>query len=115
VVPRTARESCLIVAVGAICERGRPWKAPTNVGLRRSPHDTGIYPDVGMSRTPVEVSDERVAELREHFDDAQLVELRHHIALENARGRFNLALGVGAAGFSEGMVGAVPATVVSHE
>ena len=65
---------------------------------------------VGMSRTPVEVSDELVAQLREHFDDAQLVELTHLIALENMRGRFNLALGVGAAGFSEGMVCAVPAT-----
>jgi AhpD family alkylhydroperoxidase len=65
---------------------------------------------VGMSRTPVEVSDALFAELRKHFDDAQLVELTHVIALENMRGRFNLALGIGAAGFSEGMVCAVPAT-----
>jgi hypothetical protein len=41
---------------------------------------------------------------------AQLVELTHLIALENVRGRFNLALGIGAAGFSEGMVCAVPAS-----
>jgi AhpD family alkylhydroperoxidase len=66
---------------------------------------------VGMSRTPVEVSDALFAKLREHFDDPQLVELTHLIALENMRGRFNLALGVGAAGFSEGMVCAVPAFV----
>jgi 4-carboxymuconolactone decarboxylase len=65
---------------------------------------------VGMSSTPVEVSDALFAELREHFDDAHLVELTHVIALENMRGRFNLALGIGAAGFSEGMVCAVPAT-----
>ncbi len=65
---------------------------------------------VGMSRTPVEVSDALFAELRKHFDDAQLVELTHVIAMENMRGRFNGALGVGAAGFSEGMVCAVPAT-----
>jgi alkylhydroperoxidase family enzyme len=64
---------------------------------------------VGMSRTPVDVSDALFAELREHFDNAQLVELTHVIALENLRGRFNLALGVGAAGFSEGMICAVPA------
>jgi 4-carboxymuconolactone decarboxylase len=64
----------------------------------------------GMSRTPVEVSDDLVAELRRHFTEAQIVELTHVIALENHRGRFNLALGVGAAGFSEGMVCAVPAT-----
>ena len=66
---------------------------------------------VGMSRTPVDVPDALFAELREHFDEAQLVELTHLIALENLRGRFNLALGVGAAGFSEGMVCAVPASV----
>jgi len=65
---------------------------------------------VGMSRTPVEVSDDLFERLREHFDDAQIVELTHLIALENLRGRFNLALGVGATGFSEGMVCAVPAT-----
>ncbi|HEX9077529.1 MAG TPA: carboxymuconolactone decarboxylase family protein [Anaerolineae bacterium] len=64
---------------------------------------------VGMSRTPVEVSDALFAELRKHFNSAQLVELTHIIALENMRGRFNLALGVGAAGFTEGMVCAVPA------
>lgn len=68
---------------------------------------------VGMSRTPVDVSDELFAQLREHFDDAQLVELTHMIAIENMRGRFNLALGIGAAGFSEGMVCAVPAAAPS--
>jgi hypothetical protein len=61
-----------------------------------------------MSRTPVEVPDALFARLREHFDEAQLVELTSAIALENMRGRFNLALGVGAAGFSEGLVCAVP-------
>jgi AhpD family alkylhydroperoxidase len=65
---------------------------------------------VGMSQTPVEVPDALFAKLRRHFDDAQLVELTHVIALENLRGRFNLALGVGAAGFSDGMVCALPAT-----
>lgn len=68
---------------------------------------------VGISRTPVEVGDELFDELRQHFDDAELVELTHHIALENMRGRFNLALGIGSAGFSDGMVCAVPATVGS--
>ncbi len=63
---------------------------------------------VGMSRTPVEVSDELFARLRERFDEPQLVELTNIIALENMRGRFNLALGFGAAGFSEGMVCAAP-------
>lgn len=64
----------------------------------------------GMSHTPVEVPDALFADLQKHFDDAQIVELTHVIALENLRGRFNLALGIGAAGFSEGMVCAVPVT-----
>jgi 4-carboxymuconolactone decarboxylase len=61
-----------------------------------------------MSRTPVVVSDELFDGLREHFDVPQLVEMTHVIALENLRARFNLALGIGAAGFSEGMVCALP-------
>ena len=63
---------------------------------------------VGMSRTPVAVPDELFARLRERFDEPQLVELTNVIALENMRGRFNLALGFGAAGFTEGMVCAIP-------
>jgi alkylhydroperoxidase family enzyme len=63
---------------------------------------------VAISGTPVDVPDTLFAHLREHFDEAQLVELTYIIASENLRGRFNLALGVGAAGFSEGMVCAVP-------
>jgi len=63
---------------------------------------------VAMSRTPVDVSDDLFDRLRHHLDDGQLVELTHRIALENMRGRFNKALGVGAAGFSKGMTCAVP-------
>ena len=61
-----------------------------------------------MSRTPVEVSDELFAALREHFDERQLVELAAFIALENMVGRFNHAFAIGAPGFSEGMVCARP-------
>jgi protein-S-isoprenylcysteine O-methyltransferase Ste14/alkylhydroperoxidase family enzyme len=64
---------------------------------------------VGMTRTPVDVPGELFDRLRQHLDDGQIVELTHHIALENMRGRFNLALGIGPAGFSNGMVCAVPA------
>jgi AhpD family alkylhydroperoxidase len=64
---------------------------------------------VGMSRTPVEVPDELFDKLRRHLDAGQLIELTHHVALENLRGRFNLALGIGSAGFSDGMVCALPA------
>ena len=49
------------------------------------------------------------AALRDHFDQTQIVELTHLIALENMRGRFNLALGIGAAGFSHGAACAAPA------
>jgi len=49
----------------------------------------------GISRTPVDVP-------------ADLVELTHLVALENLRGRFNLALGIEAAGFSQGRVCALP-------
>jgi len=65
-----------------------------------------------MSRVPVEVPDELFGALREHFDDGQLVELTNVIALENFRARFNAALDIGSAGFSEGMVCAVPDTSV---
>ena len=65
---------------------------------------------VGVSSTPVAVSDELFGHLRARFDEAQIVELTNIIALENMRGRFNLALGIGSSGFREGMVCAVPAT-----
>jgi 4-carboxymuconolactone decarboxylase len=63
----------------------------------------------GMSRTPVGVPADLVQRLGEHFTDAQIVELTHLVALENLRGRFNLALGIEAAGFGQGRVCALPA------
>ncbi len=57
---------------------------------------------VGMSRTPVEVSDELFGRLRERFDEAEMVELTSVIALENYRARFNWAFGIEGEGFSEG-------------
>jgi AhpD family alkylhydroperoxidase len=55
-----------------------------------------------MSKTNVEISDDLFARLREHFDDRQLVELTAAIGIENFRARFNNALDVAPAGFSEG-------------
>jgi len=55
-----------------------------------------------MTQAPVEVSDELFAALRQHFNEAQLVELTAAIAWENYRARFNHAFGVEAQGFSEG-------------
>jgi AhpD family alkylhydroperoxidase len=61
-----------------------------------------------MSRTPATVTDELFAALRERFDERQLVELTNEIALENMRARFNSAFDMTPAGFSEGMVCAIP-------
>jgi AhpD family alkylhydroperoxidase len=63
---------------------------------------------VGMTRTPVDVSDELFARLREHFDEAQLVELANEIAIENYRARFNWAFGIGSQNFTEGSFCARP-------
>jgi alkylhydroperoxidase family enzyme len=53
-----------------------------------------------MSATPPQVTDEMVAGLREHIDEAQLVELTMMVAVENQRSRFNDALGLPSQGFS---------------
>ena len=58
---------------------------------------------VGMTVTPVQVSDELFAALQQHFDEGQLVELVNVIAVENLRSRFNAAFAIGSTGFSEGM------------
>jgi alkylhydroperoxidase family enzyme len=63
----------------------------------------------GMTRTPVDVSDELFSALREHLDEPQLVELTSIIALENYRARFNWALGIESQGFADGAACAVPA------
>jgi alkylhydroperoxidase family enzyme len=58
---------------------------------------------VGVMSTPVEVSDNLFAQLKEHFTDQQLVEITALLTVVNLD-RFNAAFGVGSAGFSEGMV-----------
>lgn len=55
-----------------------------------------------MTKTPVEVPDALFAALREHFDEAQLVELTAAIAWENYRARFNHAFEIEAQDFSGG-------------
>lgn len=70
----------------------------------------------GLTRTPVEVSDELFAALREHLDEAQMVELTTYVALENHRSRFNIAFGLGSQGFRDGAVCAAgaPAPATAH-
>lgn len=65
----------------------------------------------GMTRTPVEVSDELVRQIRAQIGDPALVELTHHISLENLRARFNWALGIGSQGFSDGSYCVMPTSI----
>jgi len=58
---------------------------------------------VAVMRTPVEVTDELFAQMKEHFSDEQLVEITAHLMVVNLD-RFNAAFGIGSAGFSNGMV-----------
>jgi len=62
---------------------------------------------VAVMRTPVEVTDELFAAMKEHFTDKQMVEITALLTLVNLD-RFNAAFAIGSAGFSEGMVCLVP-------
>jgi len=68
---------------------------------------TALDYTVGVMRTPVEVTDELFARVREHFSDKQIVEITALLTLVNLD-RFNAAFGIGSAGFSDGMVCIVP-------
>ena len=69
----------------------------------------------GMTRTPVEVSEDLFARLQERFDERQLVELTMAIALENMYSRSNWALGIEGEGFSDGMYCVRPDTQAAGE
>jgi AhpD family alkylhydroperoxidase len=58
---------------------------------------------VAVMRTPVEVTDELFARMKEYFSDKQMVEITALLTVVNLD-RFNAAFGIGSAGFSEGMV-----------
>jgi alkylhydroperoxidase family enzyme len=58
---------------------------------------------VAVMRTPVEVTDELFARMKEHFTDDQMVEMTALLTVVNLD-RFNAAFGIGSAGFSDGMV-----------
>jgi AhpD family alkylhydroperoxidase len=61
-----------------------------------------------MTATPVEVTDEQVAELVEVFGQKGVVELTYQIALENMRARMNSALGIVDQGFTSGDACRIP-------
>ena len=58
---------------------------------------------VAVMRTPVEVTDELFARVKEHFTDEQIGEITALLTVVNLD-RFNAAFGIGSAGFSDGMV-----------
>jgi AhpD family alkylhydroperoxidase len=62
---------------------------------------------VAVMRTPVEVTDELFARMKEYFSDKQMVEITALLTVVNLD-RFNAAFGIGSAGFSEGMVCVTP-------
>jgi alkylhydroperoxidase family enzyme len=64
---------------------------------------------VGVTATPVEVSNDLFAKLQRRFTERQLVELTSAIAWENYRARFDHAFGIEAEGFSKGAFCPLPA------
>jgi hypothetical protein len=81
--PDGVREQCFVLGVGSGC-----WV-------------------IDYQLRPVEVTDELFAQIKEHFNDKQLVEITALLTAVNLD-RFNAAFAIGSAGFSEGMV-CVPA------
>jgi 4-carboxymuconolactone decarboxylase len=80
-------------------------------------HGSGLFDEdellvvdiaTGMTRTPGEVDAELTKRAVERFGDRGALELIHMIAWENTRARANVALGLGAEGFSEGKACALP-------
>jgi len=69
----------------------------------------------GISRTPVDVSDELFERLRARFDEPQIVELTYAAAIENLRARFSWALGIRSQDYSEGAFCMVPERLANAE
>jgi AhpD family alkylhydroperoxidase len=68
-----------------------------------------------LCQTPVSIPDELFARMKEQFTDEQIVELTTAVAIENFRARFNSALDITPAGFTEGEYCAVPQAVAAQE
>ena len=61
-----------------------------------------------MTASPITVTDEQVAALREEFGDKGVIELTYQIGVENMRARMYSALGITEQGFSSGDACRVP-------
>ena len=97
-VPAIAVLIVTLGATGVVAIPGiTPKKAAANAAEAYNEKDEKLVLEYaeGISRTPVEVSDELFDRLRARFDDAQIVELTTAAAIENFRARFNWALGIG--------------------
>jgi AhpD family alkylhydroperoxidase len=68
-----------------------------------------------MCQTPMSIPDELFARMKEQFTDEQIVELTTAVAIENFRARFNTAMGITPAGFTEGKYCALPQEVAVQE
>ncbi len=66
--------------------------------LFSAPEKAALALAEAMTVTPPEVTEEVFAAVRDHFSDAELVELSATIAMENYRARFNRAFDVEAQG-----------------
>ena len=80
-------------------------------------HASGLFDDdqllvidlaTGMSTTPGEVEEDLMARVQARLGVKGTMELVRLIAWENARARMNVALGIGAEGFSAGKACALP-------
>jgi AhpD family alkylhydroperoxidase len=114
---RSLAEMAAAVSIGCSwCVDFGYWEATRHgadpVKMRDVPRwrDSDVHTDLerqvmayaeAMTATPPAVTDEMVAELRRHLDDAQLVELTMMVAVENVRSRFNSALGLTSQGFKD--------------
>jgi alkylhydroperoxidase family enzyme len=61
-----------------------------------------------MTVDPHTVTDEQVADLRDRFGDAGVIELTYQIGVENMRARMNTALGITEQGFNSGDACRIP-------
>jgi transposase len=68
-----------------------------------------------MTTDPQSVSDEQVADLRNRFGAAGVIELTYQVGVENMRARMNSALGITEQGFNSGDACRVPWADVSDE
>ena len=72
------------------------WRTST---LFSAPERVALEYAERMTITGQKVDDALFAELKQHFGEAQIVELTAAIALENFRSKFNPTLGVESQGF----------------